>query len=128
MKRELGIAYCGLACCFCGEHIACPGCGAGGCKDKENCKNYTCCREKGLDGCWECEVFPCKDSMLRDKRIRAFARFVKIYGKETLLDCLERNEKAGLVYHKAGSLEGDYDLPESEEGIIELILTGEVEV
>ena len=128
MKKELGIAYCGLACCSCGELMDCPGCRDSGCKDKESCKNYRCCLKRGLDGCWECESFPCKDSMLKDKRIRAFSQFIKIYGKEKLLECLERNEKAGLVYHKAGSLDGDYDLPESEEGIIELILTGEIEV
>jgi hypothetical protein len=37
---------------------------------------------------------------------------------------LERNEMAGLVYHYEGQLTGDYDSPETEEGIWELILRG----
>jgi dihydroorotate dehydrogenase (NAD+) catalytic subunit len=27
--------------------------------DKEYCRNYSCCKEKGLNGCWECsELMP----------------------------------------------------------------------
>ncbi|MEE3497129.1 MAG: DUF3795 domain-containing protein, partial [Butyrivibrio sp.] len=26
MKRELGIARCGLACCLCSENVVCKGC------------------------------------------------------------------------------------------------------
>ncbi len=26
MKRELGIARCGLACCLCSENVTCKGC------------------------------------------------------------------------------------------------------
>lgn len=40
------------------------------------------------------------------------------------MDLLEKNEKSGLVYHYNGQLVGDYDNPETEEKIIELILTG----
>ena len=29
MKRELGIARCGLACCLCSENAACSGCDSG---------------------------------------------------------------------------------------------------
>lgn len=29
MKRELGIARCGLACCLCSENISCHGCNSG---------------------------------------------------------------------------------------------------
>ena len=31
MKRELGIARCGLACCLCGESEHCAGCDSGDC-------------------------------------------------------------------------------------------------
>ena len=37
-----------------------------------------------------------------------FTIFAKRYGLETLLDCLERNEKNGVVYHREG-IYGDYD-------------------
>lgn len=30
MKRELGIARCGLACCLCTEKADCDGCGSNG--------------------------------------------------------------------------------------------------
>ena len=34
--------------------------------------------------------------------------FVKRYGEEELLNCLERNDKNGVVYHRDG-INGDYD-------------------
>lgn len=58
------IAYCGLACCVCSENNKCVGCQSGGCDIHGWCKNHNCCREKGLNGCWECDDFPCSGSML----------------------------------------------------------------
>lgn len=63
MKRELGIARCGLACCLCSEN--------------------------------------------------------------ELLDCLERNEEAGIVYHRDG-INGDYDNFDDVEKLILFIKTGGV--
>lgn len=120
----MGIAYCGLVCAACSKNAECAGCRDDGCKDKEWCKNLKCCRAKGLNGCWECGEFPCTGGMLDKPRIRAFARFVKDNGMERLLQCLERNERAGLVYHYPGGLVGDYDRPETEEAIMELIADG----
>ena len=51
-------------------------------------------------------------------------RFPKRYGKSELLDCLERNEKAGIVYHRDG-ITGDYDGFDDVEELIRLIRTGE---
>ena len=48
MKRELGIARCGLACCLCSENVECKGCRLDGfkdlswCKDAEWCENRKC--------------------------------------------------------------------------------------
>lgn len=123
MKRELGIAFCGLACCLCSEAENCPGCRNSGCPGHEDCKNYLCCREKGISGCWECEDFPCGQGMHGSVRIQAFAAFARKYGAEKLLDCLEKNEKAGVVYHRPGSLTGDYDLAD-ESKIFRLLLEG----
>ena len=39
MKRGLGIARCGLACCLCSENTSCKGCDSGQCPDKEWCEN-----------------------------------------------------------------------------------------
>lgn len=97
MNREKGLAYCGLACLICGENEMCAGCRNAGCKNKERCKHFNGCKEKGLNGCWECEEFPC--SGMHDKvRVLAFAQFIKQHGEEKLIDCLERNEKAGIIF------------------------------
>lgn len=124
MNRSKGIAYCGLACCLCSENTNCVGCKNEGCKDKEWCKSYNCCREKGLTGCWECSEFPCENKILSKLRVRTFAKFIAEYGEEKLMDALEKNETKGIVYHYSGELVGDYDEPLGEEAIRELILRG----
>ena len=42
---------------------------------------------------------------------------------EELLDCLERNEKNGVVYHREG-INGDYDDFDDVEKLIDFIKTG----
>lgn len=118
------IAFCGLACCVCSENTGCIGCQDGGCESHGWCKNYNCCKEKGLNGCWECYDFPCTGCMLDKPRIRAFAEFARRYGVEELEKCLLRNKEKGIVYHYEGQLVGDYDKCQSEEKIIEMIKTG----
>ncbi|QQQ95635.1 hypothetical protein [Blautia pseudococcoides] len=39
-----------------------------------------CCLQKGIEGCWECEAFPCKEKMFDSVRIRAF-----LYGNGYML-------------------------------------------
>ena len=82
MRKDLGVAYCGLVCAFCSENAQCVGCKDGGCLDKENCKNYQCCTRKGIHSCADCEEFPCQDSILRKPRIQAFCRYAKQHGEE----------------------------------------------
>ncbi len=62
--------------------------------------------------------------MLDKMRVRAFARFIREYGETKLMDCMETNERAGIVYHYPGQLIGDYDVPQTEEEIIELLCHG----
>jgi predicted TIM-barrel enzyme len=82
--------------------------------------------EKGLRYCWECPETDCRIDVLEDLKPRAFNEFIRRYGMEKLMDCLERNEAAGVVYHRSKTdLYGDYDEPEEIEEIIHLILTGE---
>jgi hypothetical protein len=89
----------------------------------ESCKHFDCCREKGFDGCWECGEFPCGG--MHDKvRVRAFVEFIKLNGEERILDCLEQNEKDGIVYHYPGQYEGDYDKCKTVAEVIR-ILEGE---
>ena len=52
-----------------------------------------------------------------------FTEFARRYGEESLLDCLERNEKNGIVYHREG-INGDYDDFDDVEALIEFIRTG----
>ena len=56
-------------------------------------------------------------------KARAFAEFARRYGLEELLDCLERNEQAGIVYHRNGIM-GDYDEFDDLEKLIQFIKTG----
>ncbi len=122
--RKLGIAYCGLACCLCSENQSCPGCGQADTPCFETCENFPCAREKGLAGCWECKEFPCGKGMHgSNPRARAFVEFAREYGPEKLIECLERNHRAGVAYHYPGKLTGDYD-GRSREEIFELLLNG----
>lgn len=122
MKRELGIARCGLACCLCAKNDVCSGCKADECSGKEWCENRKCSIEKGVSGCYACEG-DCKKALLQKLKPYAFTLFVKRYGEECLLDCLERNEKNGVVYHRSG-ISGDYDDFDDVEELIEFIKTG----
>jgi len=120
VNREKGLAYCGLACCACDKNETCAGCRNAGCENKEWCKHFNCCKEKGLNGCWECGAFSCGG--MHDKpRVRAFAEYIKRNGEEKLLDCLERNEKLGIFYHYAGQLIGDYDKCETVDEVMAML-------
>lgn len=122
MKRELGIARCGLACCLCSENETCAGCLSDACEDKDWCENRSCSQSKNLKHCYECPE-ECRKGLLSKNKSYAFTLFVKRYGEKKLLDCLERNEQAGIVYHREEFL-GDYDDFENTENLISFILTG----
>jgi hypothetical protein len=62
------IAYCGLVCGVCvhaaREREGCPGCRQGG--GDKHCYQRTCCQDYGLQGCWECDEFPCEHGYFGD--------------------------------------------------------------
>lgn len=122
MKRELGIARCGLACCLCSENQTCKGCNSDDCPDKDWCENRKCSIQKGIEGCYQCSE-NCKKGLLTKIKPFAFKEYITRYGIENLLDCLERNEKNGVVYHRTG-INGDYDDFDDVEKLIEFIKTG----
>lgn len=122
MKRELGIARCGLACCLCSENVTCSGCDSGECLDKDRCENRICSLERDLKHCFECEG-NCRRGLLSKIKPYAFTLFAKKYGEEELLECLERNERNGVIYHRQG-ITGDYDDFEDIEMLMEFIKTG----
>ncbi len=122
MKRELGIARCGLACCICSENDHCGGCDSGDCPGFSWCENRRCSAEKNLKHCYECGE-DCRKQMLEKIKPYGFTLFIKRYGEADLLDCLERNEKNGVVYHRQG-VTGDYDDFDDVEELIRFIRTG----
>ena len=58
-----------------------------------------------------------------DRYLHAFTEFARRYGEDYLLDCLERNEKKGVIYHREG-INGDYDDFDDVDALIEYIKTG----
>lgn len=124
MKRELGIARCGLACCLCGESEHCAGCDSGDCPDKDGCENRACSLERGVAHCFDCPETDCKKGVLQKSKPYGFTAFARRYGEQALLDCLGRNEQRGVVYHREGVV-GDYDGFADGEELIRFIQTGE---
>ena len=122
MRRELGIARCGLACCLCTENADCNGCDSNSCPDNDFCENKKCSIAKELTHCYKCEE-TCKKGLLSKIKPYTFNLFAKKYGEEKLLDCLERNEKNGVVYHRDG-INGDYDDFDDVDQLMNFILTG----
>ncbi len=120
MKRELGIARCGLACCLCSENSTCSGCDSGECPDKDWCENRKCSIKKGIGHCFECDEEDCRKGMLPKIKPLGFTLFARRYGLEQLLDRLDRNEKEGIIYHRSGII-GDYDEFEDLEKLIAFI-------
>lgn len=122
MRRELGIARCGLACCLCSQNENCLGCNDDGCEGKNWCENRKCSIEKHVRGCYECSE-DCRKALLGKIKPYAFTLFIKKYGMDELLDCLERNEKNGVVYHREG-INGDYDDFDDVNELINFIKKG----
>ncbi len=78
--------------------------------------------EKGISHCCACGE-DCKKGILSKMKPYGFTLFAKRYGMDRLLDCLEENEKRGIVYHRR-DLDGDYDGFDDPEKLIEFIRTG----
>ena len=66
-----------------------------------------------------------KKGLLSKIKPYGFSLFVKRYGEEELLNCLERNEKNGVVYHRDG-INGDYDIFDDAEALIRFIKDGQL--
>lgn len=87
------------------------------------CYQYNCCKERKLNGCWECEDFNCGIDMFsesHDLRLRAFVRFIKDEGLEKFAKFIIENEKKGIKY----GYQKDYDGLKSEDDVIKLLKTG----
>lgn len=73
-----------------------------------------------------CKENECRKGLFGDKiKALGFTEFVRRYGIQELLDCLEANEKSGVVYHRKGII-GDYDQFDNVEDLIAFIKVGVV--
>lgn len=78
-------APCGLICGLCKEAPAgCRGCRNGG--GDQDCYQLTCCRDKAITGCWQCESFPCDKGYFINEEwkgvITGFAKCARDMGPE----------------------------------------------
>lgn len=116
---EHNIAYCGLVCVLCNEGKSgqCIGCREkqGGCSIKE------CAQGRKINGCWECDEYPCNEGTFKNKRNRVFCNCAKGEGLQSLADYLKKNCDQGVKYHKSDGSKGDYDILDSEEEILKLL-------
>ena len=69
------VAPCGIVCGVCKnatpEKGSCVGCKNGGGAASE-CYHVQCCAQKQLNGCWECDAFPCDKGFFEDSDDPAF--------------------------------------------------------
>ena len=96
------VAYCGLSCdhCFlkewCGScRTAYNTCSYATCCPGGVCPNAACCRENGLDGCWECgDLASCRKGFYANGKdanaVKAMAQFIRKHGKKGLAAALDR--------------------------------------
>lgn len=121
-QEKRGIGYCGLACVLCSDKD-CPGCAAriaeGG-----GCSAGKCAAEKGVGVCCACSEYPCNENMLQGKRNKAFNRYARKFGLDALIDRLRVNYENGITYHTPDKTPGDYDVPETENAIYQLVRYG----
>ncbi len=96
------VAYCGLSCNHCFLKEWCGGCRTAyntcsyaTCSPGGVCPNAACCREKGYDGCWECDQLAgCQTGFYTAGKdvnaVKALALFIRQYGKRELAAVLDR--------------------------------------
>jgi hypothetical protein len=119
------IAFCGLVCKLCHLADSCDGCRSeksccGMRKTAEGRYQYNCCVEKGLDGCWGCDIAPCDKGMFsenHDVRLRAFIKYIKENGKDRLAERLYFNIQNGIYYGHGK----DYDGLGSIDAVINML-------
>ena len=98
------IARCGLSCNHCFLKAWCGGCRTAynTCSDAINhpgkvCPNTSCCMEKHIDGCYECEKLEvCRKGFYEYddvNAVKAMALFIRKYGKKELLKTMDKLHK-----------------------------------
>ena len=123
MKYESVMGSCGLACMLCSAKLnqTCKGCVS---TKANECQIKACCERLKINGCYECEQFPCEQEMFKNQRLCAFVEVTKEIGVEALVNTLKNNDEKGIKYHTVDGSKGAYDSLESKEKIKELLLMG----
>lgn len=119
------IGRCGKICTFCKDSAFCRGCTSNNAAcarhgKREGCFQYRCSKQKGIQGCWECDDAPCEmDVFSKENNIRnrAFIRFAKYEGVEELGKCVFHNMIHGILYGEGK----DYDHFKTEEEVVRLL-------
>ena len=127
VKIKISIAYCGLICDLCHLADECDGCksennNCGKHLSEAGCFQRGCCINKNIDGCWECDDFPCDKDMYSDRhdpKVKAFARCIREDGAEAFVDYILKNLKRGLDVR----YQGDYD-SKTESEVLTLLRKG----
>jgi len=129
IKKDIieSIAYCGLICKLCHLSDTCGGCksttnSCGKYLSEEGCFQHNCCLKKGLNGCWECQEFPCDKDMYstdHDPKIKAFARCIKEDGVDQFIQYVLDNKERGMDVSSGK----DYD-NKTEKEVLSLLRTG----
>ena len=105
------VAYCGLVCGVC-KHTekGCPGCRNGG--GDESCHQRACCVENALDGCWQCDGFPCDKGFFADDAWKGLCigsiQCIKDMGREAFVERVESGMGQSVEY-------GDYRFKSAED-------------
>jgi hypothetical protein len=109
------VAYCGLICRLCFLASGCDGCRSAEdhCerdRSDQGCFQKGCCREKGLDGCWDCpELAGCTQGIYalgEHSKVKAFALCIHEDGMEAFVDHVRRNARRGLSVEKGRDYDG----------------------
>lgn len=108
MSTEIG--YCGNHCRYC-FFTECDGCKSknSNCSyanlfDNKKCPNVTCCKSKGLEGCWQCDnVKDCDVGFFSsgENDAKAYALYIKKYDTEKYTERILELIKSGYNYPRA---------------------------
>lgn len=123
------IGSCGKACRLCKDYTYCAGCKSHEAlgsrrRTRDGCYHYSCCNRKKINGCWECESFPCeKDLFASDQSmyLRAFVSCIQEQGIDTYAHHV-------FLRFLMGVKERDYAACENEEMVMQLLTKGKKQI
>ena len=95
------VAYCGLICGVCFGKGRCE-CRTAPKPEEADCYQRNCCIRREIDGCWECDDFPCDNGYFGEEHggwrglCVASVQYVREHGREALADLVVRKHGAQM--------------------------------